>query len=145
MPVVCRVLCHLYPNKGCEQFNEQFNGTFQKSILTQDIGNVPEAEEWVTEVSRTHMPAMCVCAEKPRGPSDSNKCFFKLMILTASFYWCSEGFPCRFHCVYTAAVLYGLVLICSIKHIVYKRVCLLGVFHGNNFPVKKGTFSTVAC
>lgn len=40
--------------------------------------------------------------------------------------------------VYTAvaAAVHGLSLICSIKHIVNKRMCLLGVFQGSNYQAK---------
>lgn len=54
----------------------------------------------------THTLTMCICVEKPllwHGGllTQSGFFFFKLSILTASLYWCSEGFPCRFHCVCT--------------------------------------------
>ncbi len=81
------------------------------STQTQYINNVPVAGEsmqpgdwWGTLGFHTHANYVHLCWKATalaRRPSDSIRVFFKLTILTASFYWCSEGFPCRFHCVCT--------------------------------------------
>lgn len=89
----------------------------------------------------THMLTMCICVEKPllwHGGSLTQSGFF---------FWTGDshcipllglwGLPLQIPlCVYTAAVQYGVFLICSIKHIVYKSVCLLGFFQGSNYQVK---------
>lgn len=92
-----------------------------------------------SEVSHTHANYVHLCWKATalaRRPSDSIRFFhthnshcIPLLVL-----W---GLPLQIPlCVYTAAVLYGLFLICSIKHIVYKSVCLLGFFQGSNYRVK---------
>ena len=71
-----------------------------------------------------------------RRPSDSIK-FLLIFFLNSQF--SLHPFPGSVQiplCVYTAAAQYGPFLICSIKHIVYKRVCLLGFFRGSNYQVK---------
>lgn len=77
------------------------------------------------------MLTMSICVEKPllwhAGFLTPSTFFFNSLFSLHPF----PGAVQIPLCVYTAAVQYGPFLICSIKHIVYKKsVCLLGVFPG---------------
>lgn len=79
-------------------------------VQTQYISNMPAesmqpGDHWKALRFHTHANYVHLCWKATalaRRRSDSIRIFFfELAILTASLYWGSEGFPCRFHCVCT--------------------------------------------
>lgn len=114
-------------------------------VQTQYISNMPAesmqpGDHWKTLRFHTHANYVHLCWKATalaRRLSDSIRIFFwtgDSHCIPLLGLW---GLPLQIPlCVYTAAVQYGVFLICSIKHIVYKSVCLLGFFQGSNYQVK---------
>ena len=149
----------------CENhLNEWSNETCFKSFLWGTITAEPyhtckpsawttcqwPGDQWGTRRFQTHANYVHLCWKATalaRRPSHSIRIFTWIHNSHCIPSLVLQGLPLQIPlCVYTAAVLYGLFLICSIKHIVYKRVCLLGFFQGSNYQVKyrrKITLSTV--
>lgn len=70
------------------------------SAICQQPGDHWKALRFHTHANYVHLCWKATALA--RRLSDSIRIFFfELAILTASLYWGSEGFPCRFHCVCT--------------------------------------------